>query len=90
MSQYYDEQFTPEPDHHGESPYPIDSTMLVSPYGDQHDDGKGNPYPINSSGDVHPAPDDHDNMEFQLHKGQPKPGSFKDQQTPRPKQPPVL
>ena len=84
---------TPAADHHGESPYPIDSTDLVSPYGDQHDDGHGSPYPQNSSGDVHPAADDHCNDQFVaqfMHKGEAKPGSFKGQQTPQPKQPPVL
>lgn len=85
----HDDQLSPAPDRHGESPYPIDSTGLTVPYGDEHDDGMGNPYPINSSGDVHPAADDHCNEQFQLHRGQAKPGSFKDQQTPQPKQPPV-
>jgi hypothetical protein len=87
MTFTYDDTLSPKPDRHGEFAYPLDSTGLVSPYGDQH----GNyVYPINSSGDVHPAADDHTNEQFTLHKGTPKPGSFKEQQTPRPKQPPVL
>jgi hypothetical protein len=87
MAFEYDDQFSPKPDSHGMSPYPIDSTDLLVPHGDQH----GNfVYPINSAGDVHPAPDDHCNDQFQMHKGQAKPGSFKDQQVPQPKQPPVL
>lgn len=90
MSFVHDSLLTPAPDRHGESPYPIDSTGLVLPYGDQHDDGQGNPYPISSSGDVHPAADDHDNHQFNLHKGEPKPGSFKDRYQASPKQPPVL
>lgn len=87
MSQYSDERLSPPADRHGEFVYPIDSTGLVSPYGDQHGDDM---HPIDSSGDVHPAADDHCNDQFQLHKGQAKPGSFKEQQTPQPKQPPVL
>lgn len=87
MAFVHDDQLSPAPDRHGEFVYPIDSTGLTVPYGDQHGT---NAYPINSSGDVHPAPDNHTNDQFQLHKGQAKPGSFKDQQTPRPKQPPVL
>lgn len=74
MSFTYDETLSPKPDRHGEFAYPIDSTQLVSPYGDQH----GNDvYPIDSSGDVHPQADQHDNKGFQLHRGTPKPGSFK-------------
>ena len=69
---------TPAPDRHGEFAYPLDSTGLVSPYGDQHNDSMGSPYPIDSSGDVHPQADDHDNKGFNLHRGQAKPGSFKD------------
>jgi len=84
---YYDEQLTPRPDRHGVFQPAGDSTNLVLPYGDQHGAVS---YPIDSSGDVHPAPDDHSNDQFVLHKGTPKPGSFKEQQTPRPKQPPVL
>lgn len=72
---YYDEQLNPAPDHHGESPYPIDSSDVVSPYGDQHG---MDVYPQNNSGDVHPQADSHTNEGFNLHKGQPKPGSFKD------------
>ena len=83
---YWDEQLTPRPDTHGVTSHPIESTTLVNPYGDQHGDFV---YPINSSGDVHPAADDHCNDQFVMHKGQAKPGSFKEQQTPRPKQPPV-
>jgi hypothetical protein len=90
MADYYDQQWTPKPDRHGEFSYPIDSTGLVAPYGDQHDDSMGFAYPNDSSGDVHPAADDHCNDQFVIHAGQPKPGSFKEQQTPRPKQPPVL
>jgi hypothetical protein len=86
MSDYYDETLSPRPDRYGEFAYPIDSTGLVVPYGDQHGD---NAYPINSSGDVHPAADDHNNDQFVLHRGEAKPGSFKDQQSPNPKQPVV-
>jgi hypothetical protein len=68
---------TPAADRHGEFVYPIDSTNLVSPYGDQHDDGCSTPYPQDSSGDVHPKADSHTNMDFNLHRGQAKPGSFK-------------
>lgn len=90
MTFVHDEQLSPRPDSHGQSPYPIDSTDLVVPYGDDHTDGKGNPYPIDSSGDVHPGCDNHDNMGFQLHKGQPKPGSFKDMPLPPHVTPKVL
>ena len=77
MADYSDPQLSPAPDRHGEFAYPIDSTQLVSPYGDPHDDSMGSPYPIDSSGDVHPKAGNHDNQGFQLHRGQAKPGSFK-------------
>ena len=86
MSQYSDQQLTPAADRHGEFVYPISGPDALL-YGDQHGVFA---YPINSSGDVHPAADNHINDQFVLHVGQPKPGSFKEQQTPRPKQPPVL
>ena len=90
MTFVYDETWTPKPDTHGVVSHPIDSTGLVSPFGDQHDDGMGYVYPQDQSGVVHPMTDDHCNDQFVLHRGEAKPGSFKDQQTPRPKQPPVL
>lgn len=70
----WDEQLSPKPDTHGIKSHPIDSTMLVLPYGDQHGDFA---YPIDNSGDVHPQAGSH-NGEMAMHPGTPKPGSFKD------------
>jgi hypothetical protein len=72
-----DDMLSPKPDTHGTPSHPINSTDLVLPYGDQHDDGMGFVYPIDSSGDVHPKADDHSNKNFQMHEGTPKPGSFR-------------
>jgi hypothetical protein len=75
MADYYNDALTPRPDTHGEVAYPLDSTSLLAPYGDQHGDLS---YPIDSAGDVHPQADQHTNEGFNLHRGQAKPGSFKD------------
>ncbi len=81
MTFVWDDELSPRPDTHGIRSHPIDSTMLVLPYGDQH----GNfVYPIDSSGDVQPKADNHNNQQFAMHPGTPKPGSWKDQQQPGP------
>ena len=81
MSFTWDDQLSPRPDTHGIPSFPLDSTNLVLPYGEQH--GRF-VYPIDSTGDVLPKADNHDNTGFAMHPGTPKPGSFKDQQTPGP------
>ena len=81
MSFTWDDQLSPRPDTHGIPSFPIDSTSLVLPYGDQHGQFS---YPIDSTGMTVLHGDAHENTQFAMHPGTPKPGSFKEQQTPAP------
>lgn len=81
MAFTWDDQYSPRPDTHGIPSHPIDSTDLVLPYGDQHGSVS---YPIDSTGMVVLHGDQHENTDFAMHPGQPKPGSFKERQTPPP------
>lgn len=81
MSFTWDDQASPRPDTHGITSFPIDSTNLVLPYGDQHGQFS---YPIDSTGMTVLHGDQHENTDFAMNPGTPKPGSFKQQQTPQP------